>query len=208
MPNKNAGPTVFLVDDDPSVLRAIKRLVRSGGFRVEAFRSPEELLRQQNPATPGCLVLEVTMPVLNGFDLKQSLAAAGNRLPIIFLSGTDSVSVAVLAMKSGAVDFLSKPCPDEVLMEAISRAIEKDKQSRNRAVDDAALASLFARLTPREHQVMLGVVAGKENKIIAAELGTVEKTVKVHRARVMEKLNVSSVADLTRLSGRAGYDGV
>jgi len=196
--------TVFLVDDDVSVLRAIARLVRSAGWKVAAFHSPQDFLDRQDPDAPGCLVLDVTMPGLNGLELQQALAHAGNYLPIIFLTGTGDIPTSVRAMKSGAVDFLSKPCRDEELLGAIQYALAKDQQFRQQQAQERALAELLATLTPREHEVMLRVVAGKLNKQIAADLGTVEQTIKVHRARVMEKLGVTSVADLVRLSERAG----
>jgi FixJ family two-component response regulator len=199
---------VFLVDDDPSVLRAIGRLVRSAGWNVATFTSAKEFLEKQSPDAPGCLVLDVTMPGLNGLELQQALTRAGNRLPIIFLTGHGDIPMSVRAMKSGAVDFLSKPCPDEELLAAIRQALERDRQFRAERVEAQALAKLLATLTPREYEVMLGVVAGQLNKQIAAALGTVEKTIKVHRARVMQKLGVASVADLVRLTERAGVGNV
>jgi FixJ family two-component response regulator len=203
--NVPAAPaTVFLVDDDVSVVRALARLVRSAGWNAATFHSPEDFLEQHDPDTPGCLVLDVTMPGLNGLDLQQALAHAGNRLPIIFLTGHGNIPMSVRAMKSGAVDFLSKPCRDEELLAAIRHALAKDQEFRLQQAQARALVELFTTLTPREHEVMLGVVAGKLNKQIAAEMGTVEQTIKVHRARVMEKLGVTSVADLVRLSERAG----
>ena len=197
-------PTVFLVDDDRSVLRAIGRLVRSAGWNVATFGSAQEFLDRQDPDAPGCLVLDLSMPGLNGLELQQALARAGHRLPIIFLTGHGDIPMSVRAMKSGALDFLSKPCADEELLSAIRLALSRDQQFRLERAEVRALAERFATLTPREHQVMLGVVAGQLNKQIAADLGTVEKTIKVHRARVMEKLRVTSVADLVRLTERAG----
>jgi len=196
--------TVFLVDDDASVLRAIARLVRSAGWKVATFHAPQDFLDQQDPEAPGCLVLDVSMPGLTGLELQQALARAGNPLPIIFLTGHGDVPTSVRAMKSGAVDFLSKPCRDEELLAAIKQALAKDQQFRQQRAQERALVELFATLTPREHEVMRGVVAGQLNKQIAAELGTVEQTIKAHRARVMEKIGVTSVADLVRLSERAG----
>ncbi len=196
--------TVFLVDDDPSVLRAVGRLVRLAGWSVATFGSPQDFLNQQNPDSPGCLVLDVTMPGLNGFELQQALVRAGNCLPIIFLTGHGDIPMSVRAMKSGAVDFLSKPCRDKELLEAISQALAHDRQFRLSRAGEKAVSESLATLTPREYQVMLGVVAGQLNKQIAADLGTVEKTIKVHRARVMGKLGVSSVADLVRLAERGG----
>jgi len=203
--NRSALPaTVFLVDDDTSVLRAVGRLVRSAGWNVAAFESPREFLEQQTPDAPGCLILDVAMPGVDGLQLQQVLPRVGNHLPIIFLTGTGDIPTSVRAMKSGAADFLTKPCPDEELLAAIGQALTRDRQFRQERATQQMLSELLATLTPREHEVMLGVVAGQLNKQIAAELGTVEKTVKVHRARVMEKLHVLSVADLVRLTERAG----
>ena len=199
--------TVFLVDDDPSVLRAVSRLVRSAGWNVAAFNSPQEFLEKHPPDAPGCVVLDVAMPGLNGLELQQALARAGHSLPIIFLTGHGDIPMSVRAMKSGAVDFLSKPCRDENLLEAIRQALARDQQAREARAEQQALTARFTRLTPRETEVMFGVVAGKLNKQIADELGTVEKTIKVHRARVMEKLEVKSVAELVRLVEHAGVGG-
>lgn len=207
----NAQPpnaTVFLVDDDASVLRAIGRLVRSAGWNVATFNSPQEFLDKQDPDALGCLVLDMSMPGLNGLELQQALARDGNRLPIIFLTGHGDIPMSVRAMKSGAVDFLGKPCGDEELLAAIRLALARDQRFRLERAEVQALTARFATLTPREHEVMLGVVAGQLNKQIAADLGTVEKTIKVHRARVMEKLRVTSVADLVRLTERAGVGKV
>ena len=203
MNNPPATPTVCLVDDDPSVLRAVGRLVRSAGWGVDAFSSPQEFLAKHSPDAPGCLVLDVMMPGLNGLELQQALARDGHSLPIIFLTGHGDIPMSVRAMKSGAVDFLAKPCRDEELFEAIRQALVRDRQVREEKARQKALNAIVATLTPREHEVMLGVAAGQMNKQIAAELGTVEKTIKVHRARVMEKLGVKSVADLVRLVARA-----
>jgi len=204
MNNPPPLPTVFLVDDDPSVLRAIGRLVRSAGWNIATFNSARAFLAQQEPTVPGCLVLDVAMPGFDGLELQQALTRVGNCLPIIFLTGHGNIPMSVRAMKSGAADFLSKPCPDEELLAAIGQALARDRQFRRERGKEQVFDELLATLTPREREVMLGVVAGKLNKQIAADLGTVEKTVKVHRARVMEKLRVSSVADLVRLTERGG----
>lgn len=195
--------TVFLIDDDPSVLRATSRLVRSAGWDVVAFDSPASFLRQQNPGTPGCLILDLTMPEIDGLALQEILAQDANLLPVIFLTGTGDVSTAVRAMKSGAVDFLNKPCPDELLIAAIRVALNRDKKSRKRRAQKRELLNRLALLTPREHEVMLGVVSGKMNKQIASDLGAAEKTIKVHRGRVMEKLQIRSLAELVRFVERA-----
>jgi len=195
--------TVFLVDDDPPVRRSVERLVRAERWNVVTFNSPQEFLEKQDPDTPGCLVLDVAMPGCDGLELQQTLARMGNRLPIVFLTGHGDLRMSVRAMKAGATDFLSKPCPDEELLAAIRLALDQDRQFRRAHAIEQAVDELLASLTPRERQVMLGMVAGRLNKQIAVELGTAEKTIKIHRARVMEKLRVSSVADLVRLTERA-----
>lgn len=203
-PDIGEDATVFLVDDDPSVLRAIGRLVRSAGWAVAAFGSPREFLEQQRRDVAGCLVLDVNMPGLTGLELQRALMDAGNCLPIIFLTGDGDVPSSVRAMKAGAVDFRSKPCSDDELLAAIRVALARDRIARLDRAQKRAACERLALLTPREHQVMLGVIAGKMNKQIAADLQIAEKTVKVHRGRVMDKLEVPSVADLVRLSERAG----
>ena len=199
-----SAETVFLVDDDASVLRAVERLVRAAGWNAATFHSAREFLKEQNPDAPGCLVLDVEMPGFDGFELQEALASAGNNLPIVFLTGYGDIPMSVRAMKSGAADFLSKPCSDDALIAGIGQALARDRQFRRERAKEQVLGKLMATLTPREHQVMLGVVAGRLNKQIAGELGTTEQTIKVHRGRVMEKLCVSSVADLVRLTERAG----
>ena len=196
--------TVCVVDDDPSVLRAIGRLVRVAGWNVTTFSSPHEYLSQHNPDVPGCLVLDVRMPGLSGLELQQTLARSGNHVPIIFLTGNGDIPMSVRAMKSGAVDFLSKPCRDEDLLGAIQHAVERDQRLRRERAESKSIDARLAKLTPREQQVMLGVVAGHMNKHIASRLGTVEKTIKVHRGRMMKKLGLRSVADLVRLAEKAG----
>ncbi len=199
--------TVHLVDDDPSVLRAVGRLVRSAGWRVAAFPSAREYLREQTPEARGCLVLDVTMPGRDGLELQSVLAGMGNRLPVIFLTGNGDVPMSVRAMKAGAVDFLCKPCRDEDLLGAIRVALARDREAWRETERQRKLAARFSLLTPREHQVMLGVVAGQLNKQIAVELGIAEKTIKVHRGRMMHKLGVFSVADLVRVAERVGLPG-
>ena len=194
--------TVFLVDDDPSVLRAVARLVRSAGWNVETFASAQSFLEREPRDVHGCLVLDVAMPGLNGLELQQALTRSGSSYPIVFLTGHGDIPMSVRAIKAGAVDFLSKPCGDEDLLAAIALALKHSAQAHAARIDGEARTQRLATLTPREHEVMLGVVAGKLNKQIAAELGTVEKTIKVHRARVMKKLAVTSVADLVRLVER------
>jgi RNA polymerase sigma factor (sigma-70 family) len=202
----DAASTVFLVDDDPSVRKALTRLLRSAGYTVRAFSSAPEFLTYWRTAEkiPACLVLDVRMPEVSGLDLQQDLRTAATPLPIIFITGHGDVPMSVKAMKGGAVDFLPKPVEDKALLTAIEQALVR---ARREADDRRELDDIHRRLntlTPREREVMALVVQGLLNKQIAAELGTVEKTVKVHRARVMEKMEVESLADLVRLAERLG----
>jgi len=194
--------TVFVVDDDPSVLRGLERLLRSAGYRVEAHASPRAFLERAPAVGAGCAVIDLRMPELGGLDLQEALVGRGFRLPLIFLTGHGDVPSSVRAMKAGAVDFLMKPCDDTDLLAAVERALVQDASLRaERAEVDCARAR-FEALTPREREVCLLVARGLPNKQIAAELGSAEKTVKVHRGRVMEKLGVESLADLVRLVDR------
>ncbi|HTP42111.1 MAG TPA: response regulator transcription factor [Nitrospiria bacterium] len=199
-----AEPTVFIVDDEPAVLTAVSRLFRSAGMRVATFTSPTEFLNHYDPAAPGCLVLDVAMPGLNGLELQQALTAGGAGLPIIFLTGRADIPMSVQAMKRGAVDFLCKPVDDATLFTAVRAAIEQDHINRRAQAERADIQRRLATLTPREREVLAHVVSGQPNKQIAGDLGTVEKTIKVHRARVMEKMNARSLAELVTLAQRAG----
>ena len=174
------------------------------GLKVAAFDSPREFLGRLDPAAAGCLVLDVAMPGLNGLELQQALAAKGSVLPIVFLTGRGDIPISVEAMKRGAADFLTKPVDDEELLAAIRNAFEKNRASRRAREERAQIEERLARLTAREREVLERVVTGRLNKQIAAELGTVEKTIKVHRAHVMQKMGVRTLAELVRLSGRAG----
>ncbi len=196
------SPTVFVVDDYAPVRRAVSRLLHAAGFAVAAFVSPQEFLAQYDPRIPGCLVLDLDMPAVNGFELQRILAAKGSVLPIIFLTGHGDIPKSVRAMKHGASDFLTKPVNDEDLLAAVRAAIEKDRALRRRQTELSEIRARLATLTPREREVLEHVVTGKLNKQIAGDLGTVEQTVKVHRARVMDKLKVQSVAELVRLTER------
>ena len=198
------SPTVFVVDDYAPVRSSISRLLRAAGFAVAAFGSPQEFLAQYDPRIPGCLVLDLDMPALNGFELQRILATKGSVLPIIFLTGHGDIPKSVRAMKHGASDFLTKPVNDENLLAAIRVAIEKDRGLRREQTNLSEIRAHLATLTPREREVLEYVVTGKLNKQIAGDLGTVEQTVKVHRARVMQKLKVHSVAELVRLTERCG----
>ena len=195
-----------MVDDDEAVRKAISRLLRSAGIAAAVFASPSEFLAQYNPEMPGCLVLDMAMPDLDGLQLQTALNEKGCILPIIFLTGHGDVSKSVQAMKQGAFDFLSKPAKDKDLLTAVRAAFERDAVARQ---EQARLSEICARLntlTPREREVLEHVAAGQLNKQIASDLGITEATVKMHRAHVMEKMKVESVAELTRLTERFGIN--
>ncbi len=196
------SPRVFVVDDEAPVRKALSRLLRAAGIAVAAFASPEEFLAQYDRHMPGCLVLDLMMPGFNGLELQRTLDKKGSMLPIIFLSGRGDVPNSVQAMKGGAIDFLTKPVNDKDLLAAVRAAIERDGVSRREQAELTEIRARLATLTPREHEVLEHVVTGKLNKQIAAKLGTAEKTIKVHRARVMAKMKVQSVAELVRLAER------
>ncbi|WP_437627223.1 response regulator transcription factor [Sorangium sp. So ce1151] len=196
------APTVFVVDDDPSVLRALERLLRAAGHAVEAYASPGAFLERAPSERPGCAVVDLRMPGLDGTELQEELSRRGCPLPIVFLTGHGDVPSSVRAMKAGAIDFLTKPCDDTDLLAAVARAIERDARARATLGEQQALRTRFEALTPREREVCLRVAQGLLNKQIADELGAAEKTIKVHRGRVMEKLGVESVAELVRLVDR------
>ena len=199
-----AEPTVFVVDDDPSVLRSLQRLLQAAGWRTQTFGSPEEFLRQRDPAAPGCLILDVEMPGLSGFELQRRLAAEGMPLPVIFLTGFGDVPSSVRAMRAGARNFLCKPVTEEDLLASVAEAVEADRAYRRDNADLVLGRERLMTLTTRERQVLDRVVAGRLNKQTADELGTALKTIKVHRARVMHKMNVRSLAQLARLMERMG----
>lgn len=199
-------PTVFVVDDDPAVLKSLSRLLRASQVNVVTFGSPQEFLERYDPHTPGCLVLDVAMPGLNGLELQEALRVKGSAIPIIFLTGHGDIPMSVQAMKGGALDFLTKPVQDKDLLKAVEAALEKDRIERQSRAELDEIQERLATLTPREREVLIHVVSGQLNKQIAYDLGTVEKTIKVHRARVMEKMKVGSVAELVRLTERAGIE--
>lgn len=201
------NPTVFVVDDEPPVRQAVARLLRSAGIDACVFGSPQEFLLGYDSAAPGCLVLDVAMPGLNGLELQRALAERGSELPIIFLTGRADIPMSVQAMKGGASDFLTKPVHDQDLLAAIRRALQRDAERRQAGAEVDKIRARVATLTPREREVLAHVVSGQLNKEIAGDLGTVEQTIKVHRARVMEKMGVRSVAELVRLAARLGIDG-
>lgn len=199
----NTGPMVYLVDDDAAILRAVSRLLRAAGYRVSAFESPRMFLAQHDPELPGCVVLDVAMPEIDGLALQEVLDSSGGERQVVFVTGQGDIPTSVRAMRSGAVDFLTKPFDESKLLEAIDIAIERDRRARGTGARRRLVEGHMAALTPRERQVLDLVVKGLLNKQIAAELGTSEKTIKVHRARMMEKMQVGSVAELVRAVERA-----
>ena len=201
------NPTVFVVDDDAAVRKAVSRLLRSAGIAVAVFACPREFLAQYDPATPGCLVLDIAMPGFNGLQLQTALGEKGSTLPIIFLTGHGDVSKSVQAMKGGAFDFLTKPVKDKDLLTAVRAAIETDAFVRREKAKMSEILARLDKLTPRERELLEHVVAGKLNKQIACDLSITEATVKMHRARVMAKMKVQSVAELARLTERSGTKG-
>jgi len=191
-------PCVHVVDDDVAVLRSLERLLRSAGFAVRTFSSSQDFLQQYDGGAPGCVVLDLAMPGLDGLQLQQALAHSGEPCPVIFITGFGDVPSSVRAMKAGAIDFLTKPFDQAQLLAAVRAALDQDSAARAARATRASIGVRVAALTERERQVMAHVVAGHLNKQIAADLGIAEKTVKVHRARVMKKMSVGSVAELVR----------
>jgi len=201
-------PTVFVVDDDPSVLKSLDRVLRSMGFTVETFDSPRVFLDQCDLRRPGCVLLDLAMPEMSGMDVQQHLLDAGSLLTVVFLSGEGSIPVSVSAMKAGAVDFLVKPVNGDELAQTIARALERNARSRLERYDKDDIVNRFSTLTAREKEVMHHLLCGKRNKEIAYELGIVEKTIKVHRARILAKLRVKSLVSLFELAARAGIQPI
>ncbi|MGO4670352.1 response regulator transcription factor [Bosea sp. 2YAB26] len=196
--------TVFLVDDDTSVIKALSRLLGVRRYTIAAFTSSQEFLAEHDASIPGCAVIDVCMPGLDGLELQQALTAKATSRPVIFLTGKGDIPTTVRAMKAGAVDFLTKPVRAQDLVAAIERAREADSRARQVQAELNSVESRIATLTPREREVLTHVVAGKLNKQIAYQLGTVEKTIKFHRGSIMKKLGVRMVADLVRLTEKAG----
>src|SRR5260370_6786858 len=195
---------VFLIDDDASVRKGVSRLLRSAGYKCETFASANEFLAREPHPGPACLIVDVRMPGLNGMELQDLLAQRRREEQLIFITGHGDISMCSQAMKAGAVDFLPKPFDDEQLLQCVERALIRSDEQRRRSGEKNEARRLLDLLTPREFEVMQLVITGMLNKQIAAELGTAEKTVKVHRGRVMQKLGITSVAELVRLTEKAG----
>jgi RNA polymerase sigma factor (sigma-70 family) len=195
-------PIVFVVYDDPSVRRAMKRLIGCVGLQVELYGSAQEFLASKLPNVPSCLVLDIRLPGTSGLSLQHQLAKANIQIPIIFITAHGDIPMTVRAMKAGALEFLTKPFRDQDLLDAIQQALEKDRARRHQDSEIAVLRERFESLSPREREVTAMVVSGMLNKQIAAQIGTAENTVKVHRSRAMEKMQASSLADLIKMIER------
>jgi len=199
-----ATPIVFVVDDDFAIREALESLIRQAGWRPELFESAQAFLAHRRVLVPSCLVLDVTLPGLNGLELQSLIAGERREMPIIFMTGHADVPMSVKAMKAGAVEFLTKPVPEDVLLSAIEAAIARSRVELEREVELQSLRKRYSHLTPREREVMAMVVRGLLNKQVAGELGMVEMTVKAHRGQVMRKMNAASFADLVSMASRLG----
>lgn len=205
MPEPNS--LVIVVDDDPSIRRAIKRLVESVGLRVELFGSADEFMSRSHPDVVSCLVLDIRLPGISGLDFQRELTKAKREIPIIFITAHGDIPMTVRAMKAGAVEFLAKPFRDQDLLDAIQVGLDADRTRRQRQADTAALQERLVSLTPREREVLPLVVSGLPNKQIAAEIGTTEATVKVHRSQLMKKMSADSLPELVRMAQKVGIAG-
>ena len=197
-----AAGTVFVIDDDPSVRRALARQLRTAGFRVESFESAQEYVARAPQAAIACIVTDVRMPGMSGLDLQDSLAGAGRALPMVFITGHGDIPTTVRAMKGGAINFLAKPFSEREILAAVAEALERSAAIERERRELGSLRARYEALTAREREVLVLVAAGLLNKIIAERLGIAETTIKVHRGRVMQKMGAASLADLVRMSGR------
>ena len=200
----HATPIVFVVDDDISVRESLDGLISCEGWRSETFASAQEFLAYPRPVVPSCLILDVNLPDLNGLDLQKRVAAERADMPIIFITGYGDVPMTVKAMKAGAVEFLTKPFGDDVLLSAIQHALERSEAALGREAELRTLQDCYALLTSREREVMAWVVCGRLNKQVGGQLGISEITVKAHRGKVMQKMKADSLADLVKMAGRLG----
>ena len=201
------APIVYVVDDDPSVRRAIKRLVESVGLHVELFGSATEFMNSSHPDVASCLVLDIRLPGISGLDFQRELIKTQHEIPIIFITAHGDIQMSVRAMKAGAVEFLTKPFRDQDLLDAIQAALERDRARRQSVANTALLRERLESLTPREREVLPLVVSGLLNKQVAAEIGTTEATVKVHRSQLMKKMGADSLPELVRMAEKIGIPG-
>ena len=200
---RETEPIVFIVDDDESVRKALSRLIKSVDLKVETFSSANDFLKRDPYDGPACLVLDIRMPGLSGLDLQTELAKAKRSLSLVFITGHGNIPMSVQAMKAGAVDFIEKPFDEQALLDAVHLAIQKDRAAKEKLAELKEIQEHVESLTPREHEVFALVVTGMLNKQIAFEMGISEKTIKVHRARVMQKMQAESLADLGRMAEKA-----
>jgi FixJ family two-component response regulator len=198
------NPIVFIVDDDPSIRKSLDRLIKSAGLAVETFATAHEFLERHSHKGPSCLVLDVKLPDLNGLELQEKLLSQEYAMPIVFITGHGDIPMSVKAMKKGAIDFLSKPFDDKALLDAVQQALQRDSKARTAREERKDIQRRLESLTPREYEILTHVITGMLNKQIAFALNISEKTVKVHRGRVMEKMGVDSVAELVRLTEKVG----
>lgn len=197
-------PFIYLLDDDKMMRRSLELLLRSGGYKVRTFAHPEELLACDPPSRPGCLILDMQMPGKDGLEVQEQIVTRGWLLPIIFITAYGTVPITVQALKSGAMDLLTKPFNDTALLDAVARALKSSREALRKRTEKEEVAALLDTLTPREYEVLRWLIAGKLNKQIAALLGTTERTIKAHRGSVMKKLEVVSIAELVWMAEKAG----